>query len=112
MGCHLHDRVVWIQKIKVCYKRDLIWVILVRNNVGAIPRHGIQPESGGDKILYILHSVGAPRCPPDMHGCTRGCEGSSDNYNGVPPPVPPSSESREIVAQMLSVVGMDVATTR
>lgn len=112
MGCHLHNKVVWIQKIKVCYKRDLIWVILVRNNVGATPRHGIQPESGGDKILYILHSVGAPRCLPDMQGCTRGCEGSSDDYNGVPPPVPPSSESREIVAQMLSVVGMDVAVTR
>jgi len=82
-----------------------------KNNAGATPRHGIQPESGGDKILYILHSVGAPRCSPDMQGCTRGCEGSSDDFNGVPPPVPPSSESREIVAQMLSVVGMDIATT-
>lgn len=89
-----------------------MWVILVRNNAGATPRHGIRSESGGDKILYILHSVGAPRCSPDMQGCTRGCEGSSGDYNGVPPPTPPSSESREIVAQMLSVVGMDIATTR
>jgi len=109
---HLHTRMVWILKIKVCYMRDLMWVILVRNNAGATPRHGIRPESGGDKILYILHSVGASRCPPDMQGCTRGCTGSSDDYNGVPPPVPSSSESREIVTQMLSFVGMDVATTR
>lgn len=87
-------------------------MILIRNNAGATPRHGIQPESGGDKILYILHSVGAPRCSLAMQGCTRGCEGSSDYYNGVPPPAPSSSESHEIVTQMLSVVGMDITTTR
>jgi len=93
-------------------KRDLIWGILVRNHGGATPRHGIQPQSGGDKILYILHSVGALRCPPDMQGCTRGCERSSDDYNGLPPPTPPSSESRELVNQMVFAMGMDCAATR
>ncbi|PNF40047.1 85/88 kDa calcium-independent phospholipase A2 [Cryptotermes secundus] len=82
------------------------------NNMGATPRHGIAPESGGDKILYVLHSVGAPRCSLNMQGCNRGCEGSSFDYNGVPPATPPSSESREILNQMLSVAGMDVAANR
>lgn len=85
---------------------------MVRNNAGATPRHCIRSESGSDKILYILHSVGAPRCSRDTVGCTRGCEGSSDSYNGVPPPAPVTSESRELVAQMLSVVGMNVVTAR
>jgi calcium-independent phospholipase A2 len=87
-------------------------VFLIRNNAGATPRHAIVLESGGDKILYILHSVGAPRCSLQMQGCNRGCEGSSDDYNGIPPATPPSSESREILNQMLSVAGMDVAATR
>jgi calcium-independent phospholipase A2 len=99
-------------KNKVLLKGDVIWVFLVRNNSGASPRHCIQPESGGDKILYILHSVGAPRCLPDMQGCTRGCESASDDHNGVPPPLPPSSDSREILNQMLSVAGMGIAATR
>jgi len=87
-------------------------VFLVRNNKGATPRHCILPESGSDKILYILHAVGAPRCSLDMQGCNPGCEGSSDDYNGIAPPVPFSSDSRELLNQMLSVAGMDVATTR
>jgi calcium-independent phospholipase A2 len=83
-----------------------------RNNAGANPRHAIELESGGDRILYVLHSVGAPRCSLDMQGCNRGCEGSSCDYNGVPPPTPPSSELRGVLNQMLSVAGMDVAATR
>jgi calcium-independent phospholipase A2 len=86
-------------------------VFLIRNNVGATPRHGIAPGSVGDKILHVLHSVGAPRCSLDMQGCNKGCEGSSDHYNGVPPPIPPSAESRDILNQILSVAGTGVAAT-
>jgi calcium-independent phospholipase A2 len=70
------------------------------------------PGSDGDKILYILHAVGAPRCSLDVQGCNPGCEGSSDDYNGVPPVVPFSSQSREVVNQMLSVAGMNIAAIR
>ncbi|XP_021919753.1 85/88 kDa calcium-independent phospholipase A2 isoform X2 [Zootermopsis nevadensis] len=82
-----------------------------RNNGGATPRHGIVLGSDGDRILYVLHAVGAPRCSLDTQGCNPGCEGSSNNYNGIPPAVPPSLESREILNQMLSVAGMNVAAT-
>jgi calcium-independent phospholipase A2 len=87
-------------------------VFLIRNIAGATPRHCIALGSVGDKILYVLHSVGAPRCSLDMQGCNAGCEGSSDDYNGVPPPPPLSPVSRDILNQMLSVAGTGVAATR
>ncbi|XP_069701156.1 85/88 kDa calcium-independent phospholipase A2 isoform X2 [Periplaneta americana] len=85
-----------------------------KNNSGATPRHVVPPDSEGDKKLYYLHAVGAPRCPLDMDGCTPGCtsrKGSSEDHNGVPPAVPPSSASREVLNQMLSVAGMDMAAS-
>ena len=83
-----------------------------RNNAGATPRHGILPESGGDKILYALHAVGAPRCTIEVEGCTPGCINTSNDYNGAIPPVPPASESCEELDQMLSVAGMEVAASK
>jgi calcium-independent phospholipase A2 len=92
--------------------RDLIWVILVRNKAGATPLHGIRPESGGDEITYILHSVGAPRCPPNMQGCTRGCAGSSNDYIDIPLLVPASTEPSDVWRDVLSLVEMATAIDR
>lgn len=43
-----------------------------KNNKGQSPRHLTKMNATGDKILYILHSVGAARCKPDVVGCTKG----------------------------------------
>lgn len=55
-----------------------------------------------DNILYILHSVGAKRCPETSTRCPTGCN-AKGNYNGVPPAQPETSESREAIQQILSV---------
>ncbi|KAJ9590050.1 hypothetical protein L9F63_016826, partial [Diploptera punctata] len=83
-----------------------------RNNKGVTPRHGIVSGSGGEKVLFALHAVGAPRCEKDMINCTPGCIYSSNEYNGAIPPVPPASELREVLDQMLFVSGIDVAASR
>nr|CAD7458429.1 unnamed protein product [Timema tahoe] len=78
-----------------------------RNNTGAMPRHCV--ITGNDKLLYILHAVGAPRCPKDMQGCNPGCSGMEREFNGIPPATPPSASTRAIIDQMLTVSGMGVA---
>lgn len=52
-------------------------------------------------ILYILHSVGARRCPDTSTKCPPGCN-SKGHYNGIPPAQPETSEHREEIQQMLS----------
>lgn len=56
------------------------------NVEGVTPRHlvasGNYPNK--DYILYILHSVGAKRCPNMFPGCTRGCASGAD-LNGIVP---------------------------
>nr|CAD7201715.1 unnamed protein product [Timema douglasi] len=78
-----------------------------RNNTGAMPRHCV--NTGNDKLLYILHAVGAPRCPKEMQGCNPGCSGMEREFNGIPPATPPSASTRAIIDQMLTVSGMGVA---
>lgn len=74
------------------------------NNQGQTPRHMV--GKGGneslDMILYILHSVGAKRCPEGVSKtCASGCCYGGD-YNGIPPEAPESHEAREHIQQMLA----------
>ncbi|XP_060802658.1 85/88 kDa calcium-independent phospholipase A2 [Amyelois transitella] len=79
-----------------------------KNNEGNTPRHCVPAElssSNYDKILYVLHAVGAKRCPTDMSGCRAGCS-TRGEYNGVPPPPVARAAARKAVSDMLSVAGV------
>lgn len=52
-------------------------------------------------ILYILHSVGAKRCPETSSKCPPGCN-AKGQYNGIPPAQPETSEQREAIQQVLA----------
>ncbi|XP_058827123.1 85/88 kDa calcium-independent phospholipase A2 isoform X2 [Topomyia yanbarensis] len=69
------------------------------------PRHMVGKDDSGSKeamILYILHSIGAKRCP-DTGGskCPPGCM-NKGTYNGIPPAQPETTEQREHIQQMLA----------
>ncbi|XP_054288851.1 85/88 kDa calcium-independent phospholipase A2-like isoform X2 [Macrosteles quadrilineatus] len=68
------------------------------NNEGHTVRHFAAQETDevSNKVLFLLHAVGAPRCVPDIHGCTDGClpNGTRD---GIPPPDPPCAQVRAIM---------------
>ncbi|CAG0900955.1 unnamed protein product [Darwinula stevensoni] len=55
------------------------------NEAGQLPRHLL--ATGGTvnqerkKALYVLHAVGAPRCPPIQTECTDSCS-AAGQYNG------------------------------
>ncbi|XP_033211846.1 85/88 kDa calcium-independent phospholipase A2 isoform X2 [Belonocnema kinseyi] len=71
------------------------------------PRHLVSHDTNdGNKILYILHAVGAERCSKDMLGCTTGCK-YDEEYNGIAPPEPPTAVPRTILDQMLYVASME-----
>ncbi|XP_014367859.2 85/88 kDa calcium-independent phospholipase A2 [Papilio machaon] len=75
-----------------------------KNNEGYTARHVVPIEmsnSAYDKILYILHAVGAKRCPTDVAGCRAGCA-PREEYNGVPPPPIPSAVTRDVISDMLT----------
>lgn len=74
------------------------------NRRGHTPRHMVgrsSQRSADDNILYILHSVGAKRCPENNHNCPTGCNFNGD-YNGIPPEQPESPEQREQIYQVLA----------
>ncbi|XP_035785979.1 85/88 kDa calcium-independent phospholipase A2-like isoform X3 [Anopheles albimanus] len=74
------------------------------NKDGKTPRHMVGRDDNGTKdamILYILHSVGAKRCPVKSTKCPAGCA-ATGTYNGIPPAEPETSESREHIQQMLA----------
>lgn len=68
------------------------------NNLGQSVRHIAAQEKDNisERILYILHAVGAPRCLSDVSSCTDGCS-ALGTYNGQIPPVPPSAQVRPIM---------------
>lgn len=51
--------------------------------------------------MYILHSVGAKRCPEIQKKCPPGCN-ATGNYDGIPPEKPESPEQREQIHQVLA----------
>lgn len=74
------------------------------NKRGSTPRHMVGrsfQRSADDNILYILHSVGAKRCPELSASCPSGCNAKGD-YNGIPPEQPESPEQREQIYQVLA----------
>ncbi|GBP75690.1 hypothetical protein EVAR_98540_1 [Eumeta japonica] len=82
-----------------------------KNNKGYTPRHAVPAEmssSNYDKIVYLLHAVGASRCPPTMFGCGQWCVARGE-YNGVPPPSVARGVTRDVISQMLSVAAMERA---
>ncbi|XP_075228914.1 calcium-independent phospholipase A2 VIA isoform X2 [Lycorma delicatula] len=68
------------------------------NMEGHSVRHLAAQETDkvGEKILYMLHAVGAPRCDSAMNGCTDGCS-RKGTYDGSPPPVPEGAQVRSIL---------------
>ncbi|XP_012271630.1 85/88 kDa calcium-independent phospholipase A2 [Orussus abietinus] len=77
------------------------------NYKGETPRHLVELKSNeGHKILYILHAVGAQRCPPVMQDCKMGCK-CNETYEGVSPPQPPTAVPRTVLDQMLYVASME-----
>ncbi|XP_001604975.1 85/88 kDa calcium-independent phospholipase A2 isoform X1 [Nasonia vitripennis] len=76
------------------------------------PRHLVNIDTNdGQKILYILHAVGAERCPTDMKGCSIGCK-HNENFDGVAPPEPPTVAPRTVLDQMLYVSSMEKMATK
>ncbi|XP_026463119.1 85/88 kDa calcium-independent phospholipase A2-like isoform X1 [Ctenocephalides felis] len=82
-----------------------------KNNKGETPRHVTTTGTSGDKVLHILHSVGAERCLKDMEDCKPGCKFDGD-FDGQPPPSPLAGRNREIISQMLSVAAMEQASLK
>ncbi|EFN81540.1 85/88 kDa calcium-independent phospholipase A2 [Harpegnathos saltator] len=66
-------------------------------------------NTDGNKIIYLLHAVGAQRCPPEMTGCHLGCK-YNETYTGIAPSEPPHHVSRTVIDQMLHVASMDKMT--
>ncbi|CAH2090871.1 unnamed protein product [Euphydryas editha] len=84
-----------------------------KNNAGYTARHVVPTEmtnSNYDKILYVLHSVGAQRCSGDTPGCSAGCSARGE-YNGVPPPAVASAAARQQINDMLAAATMDRAAS-
>lgn len=78
--------------------------INIKNKHDQTSRHMVGREASGsndDMILYILHSVGAKRCPETSTKCPPGCN-AKGVYNGIPPAQPETTEQREAIQQMLA----------
>ena len=60
----------------------------------------------GQKILYLLHAVGAERCSSGTAGCHIGCK-FGESFDGLAPPEPPTSVPRTVLDQMLYVSSME-----
>ncbi|XP_061714883.1 85/88 kDa calcium-independent phospholipase A2-like [Cydia pomonella] len=81
------------------------------NNSGYTARHMVpydMSNSNYDKILYVLHAVGAQRCSAEVAGCGPGCAGS-DDYDGVPPPRVPQPACRDVISHMLNLAARERA---
>lgn len=71
------------------------------------PRHLVNvDDTDSQKILYILHAVGAQRCNTDVKNCHIGCK-HDENFDGIAPPEPPTALPRTVIDQMLYVSSME-----
>lgn len=76
------------------------------------PRHLVNKDTpDGQKILYLLHAVGAERCPPGTKDCHVGCR-HGESFDGVAPPEPPTVMPRTVLDQMLYVSSMEVMASK
>lgn len=88
--------------------------INMKNKSDQTPRHMVGREASGsndDMILYILHSVGAKRCPETSTKCPPGCN-AKGVYNGIPPAQPETTEQREAIQQMLAATSSHLVRGR
>lgn len=69
------------------------------NNEGFTARHLAAADSSetGSKIVYIVHAVGAARCPFLMSSCHPGCAPEGTD-NGIPPPPASGPNTRPITS--------------
>lgn len=83
-------------------KLTLFLTLLFRNNNGDSPRHlaAISETKKRDRILFVLHAVGAERCEIGKYGCNAGCSADGD-HNGAPPPVPAQDQVIELTGDHL-----------
>lgn len=78
---------------------QLFLIFFFSNNKGISPRHIAATNNGpdkiSDKIVYILHAVGAKRCQNILLDtkCTDGCAWDKE-FNGIPPQRPVSMPVR------------------
>lgn len=79
-----------------------------KNKKQETPRHCVTRGTTGDRILWLLHAVGAERCSRDMRGCHRGCSATSTDhrFDGVPPPAPCSSQTRVELDRLLDTAAL------
>lgn len=83
-----------------------------RNWNSETPLHRANVDStDGNKIIYLLHAVGAQRCPPEKANCHLGCK-FNETYTGIAPSEPPHHVTRTVIDQMLHVSGMDKMAER
>ncbi|XP_042230313.1 85/88 kDa calcium-independent phospholipase A2-like isoform X2 [Homarus americanus] len=79
------------------------------NNKGETPRHLAAScklddkikASERDRVIYLLHTVGAKRCQVTLSACSDGCL-DEGNFNGVPLYEKPLLRSRWIMDEQLS----------
>lgn len=80
-------------------KCTILFNFFFSNNKGISSRHIAATNNGpdkiSDKIVYILHAVGAKRCHNILleTECTNGCAWNKE-FNGLPPPRPVSMPVR------------------
>lgn len=95
------NKFVPIVQCLVCFGCD----INLKNKDGKSPRHLVGKDANGSKddiLLYILHSVGAKRCPESSTKCPPGCN-PKGTYNGIPPPVQLETlDQREHIQEVLA----------
>ncbi|CAL4144561.1 unnamed protein product, partial [Meganyctiphanes norvegica] len=78
-----------------------------QNDIGESPRHcasinNDKPNSADrDKVIYLLHTVGAKRCNVKLASCLDGCR-ESGSFNGVPLYEPPKQRSRWVMDETIS----------
>lgn len=77
------------------------------NNSGQSARHlaAQEKDETSERILYMLHAVGAPRCASDTVKCTDGCS-AFGTHNGQVPPVPPSAQVRPIMRCFENIIDL------
>lgn len=84
-----------------------------KNHKGATPRHLAAKDSSSEanKMLYLLHSVGAERCSLETEGCSSGCS-LKGKFNGTAPPTPYAIYAREALDQILATRAMGLASKK
>ncbi|KAL7635672.1 UNVERIFIED_CONTAM: hypothetical protein RMT77_013489 [Armadillidium vulgare] len=74
----------------------------ITNNKGENARHSVATRDlkYKNKMVYILHAVGAPRCSTQMATCSDGCS-PNRRYDGEPPEVTPMGRPRTVYDEFL-----------